>query len=96
VKLRYSFLFIFFLISCICRADDVGVSEVRLFEEDNNTYVLEVDVSPSLINTIQAPILPEHCSFIGSVRELSLPPSGLMAHPKGFSLIANWPDFVFR
>jgi len=65
VKLRAPFLFLFLLASGACLADDVGVSEARLFEEDNNTYVLEVDVSPSLISTIQIPILPERCSFIG-------------------------------
>ena len=74
MKLRYPFLVIFLLISFVCMADDVGVTEVRLFEEDNNTYVLEVDVSPSLINTIQAPILPEHCSFIGKPETVPVGP----------------------
>jgi hypothetical protein len=74
VNLRYPFLFIFLIISCVCLADDVGVSEARLIEEDNNTYVLEVDVSPSLINTIQAPILPENCSFIGKPERVPVGP----------------------
>jgi len=99
VKLRYQFLVIFLLISCICIADDVGVSEVRLFEEDNNTYVLEVDVSPSLINTIQAPILPEHCSFIGKPERVPVGPllvvryrfsSGKRSLQAGDELLLYW------
>ncbi len=80
-------------------ADDVGVSEVRLFEEDNNTYVLEVDVSPSLINTIQAPILPEHCSFIGKPEHVPVGPllvvryrfsSGIRPLQAGDELLLYW------
>jgi hypothetical protein len=64
VNIRYQILLIFLFISTFCLADDVGVAEVRLFEEKNNTYALEVDISPALLNTIQPPILPDRCSFI--------------------------------
>jgi hypothetical protein len=62
--MRYQILLILLFMSTFCLADDVGIAEVRLFEEKNNTYALEVDISPSLLNTIQPPILPDRCSFI--------------------------------
>ena len=70
MKLRTPFLFLLLLVSGACLADDVGVTEVRLFEEDKNIYTLEADVSPFLINTIQAPVLPKSFSFIGKTERV--------------------------
>jgi hypothetical protein len=67
VKIRLTIPFIFLLlISTITRADDAGIAEVRLIEEEKNIYSLEVDVPPSLLSTIQRPILPKRCTFIGN------------------------------
>ena len=74
MNLRTPFLFLFLLVSGACLADDVGVAEVRLFEEDKNTYVLEVDVSPFLISTIKAPVLPRDFSFIGKPERVPVGP----------------------
>ena len=73
---RFSFLlFLFFFFSGIVVADDIGVVETRLIEEEHNTYVLEVDVPPNLLNTIQAPILPARCNFIGEPELIEIGPT---------------------
>lgn len=73
---RFSFLlFLFFFFSGTILADDIGVVETRLIEEENNTYVLEVDVPPNLLNTIQTPILPKRCSFIGDPELIAIGPT---------------------
>ena len=73
---RFTFLlFLFFFFSGTILADDIGVVETRLIEEANNTYVLEVDVPPNLLNTIQSPILPKRCSFIGDPELIAIGPT---------------------
>jgi len=51
--------------SLACMADDAGVAEVRLFEEEGNQYIVEVDVPPTLAYTISPPMLPPRCSMTG-------------------------------
>ena len=52
------------------RSDDVGIVEVRFIEEAINIYVLEVDIPPTLLNTINLPILPKHWAFIGNPEKI--------------------------
>ena len=59
-------VFILLFASLACMADDAGVAEVRLFEEEGNRYILEVDVPPALAYTISPPILPPHCRTTGN------------------------------
>ena len=68
-------LFLFFFLGGTMVADDLGIVETRLIEEANNTYVLEVDVPPNLLNTIQTPILPTRCSFIGEPEHIAIGPT---------------------
>jgi len=65
-------LFLFFFFGGNVVADDLGIVETRLIEEANNTYVLEVDVPPNLLNTIQTPILPTRCNFIGEPEQIEI------------------------
>lgn len=51
------------LTAMLARADDVGITEARLFEEEENRYALEVDISPYLVDAISPPVLPERGSF---------------------------------
>ena len=74
MKIRYQILLVFLIRSTFCLADDVGVAEVRFFEEENNIYALEVDVPLSLLYTIQSPILPDHCDFIGDPEQVRIGP----------------------
>ena len=54
---------IFFLLIIILNnkafADDPGITKVRLIQETDTSYILEIDVSQSLLWTIKAPIFPE-------------------------------------
>jgi len=68
-------LFLLFYFGGIAVADDIGVVETRLIEEEHNTYVLEVDVPPNLLNTIQTPILPARCNFIGEPELIEIGPT---------------------
>jgi hypothetical protein len=75
VNLRVAFLSIVLLLLCAeTRADDVGVVEVRLIEDEKNSYALEVDVSPYLLNTIGRPILPDRCTYIGDPERVPVGP----------------------
>lgn len=72
---RFCFiLLLLFVFTAGLWADDAGIAEVRFIEEQNNTYVLEVDVPPSLMNTIRPPILPQSCTFTNKPVVISMSP----------------------
>ena len=47
------------LIVTAVRADDPGILKSRLFELNDSTYILEVDVSKVMIGAIRTPVFPE-------------------------------------
>ncbi|MFQ5937281.1 MAG: HupE/UreJ family protein [Acidiferrobacterales bacterium] len=49
-------------------AHDIGVSQAELIEQDGNRYVLSVRASPAVAYLYAAPLLPEHCQFVGNPR----------------------------
>ena len=51
-------LAILIIISSTVFADDPGITKVRLIQETDTSYILEVDISQSILWTIKAPILP--------------------------------------
>ena len=70
----FSLFFLLVLLSSFACADYVGIAEVRLIEEEKNTYALEADISPYLLYTIGKPILPDRCTFIGDPERVSIGP----------------------
>ena len=60
-KLYFLFLvpILFFFISQLGLADDVGITKARLIQKNDSTYVLEVDVTRQLVWAIKAPIFPD-------------------------------------
>lgn len=54
------------------RADDVGITETRLIEESANHYALEVDISPYLVDSIRAPVLPKRGTFTANEERVDL------------------------
>ena len=59
MNLRAFFLVILITISWAAFADDPGITKVRLMQETDTSYILEVDISQSLLWTIKEPVLPE-------------------------------------
>ena len=63
---------LFALLATPLTADDVGITEVRLIEEEGNTYALEADVSPFQLQTIEMPILPARATMLGEPELISV------------------------
>lgn len=53
-------LFLSALLFCVnVFADDPGITKVRLIQESDTTYTLEIDIAQALLGTIKSPVLPE-------------------------------------
>ena len=59
MNLRAFSLVIFLTISGAVFADDPGITKVRLIQDTDTSYILEVDIAQSLLWTIKEPVLPE-------------------------------------
>ena len=66
-KFKSVLLFLIFFISFsapnLLRADDPGITKIRLIQESDTLYIFEFDIAQSLLNTIKDPILPERFKF---------------------------------
>ena len=52
-------LLVLLVLAVPARGDDVGLISARLIEDAGPTYVLEVEVPPSLVGAVAPPVLPE-------------------------------------
>lgn len=67
--MRIYLLGVFLILCNALLADDPGITKVRLIQETDTSYILEIDISQSLLWAIKAPVLPERFRLTDPVYE---------------------------